>query len=481
MNCKPNKEQLTRRLAEIVGDDAVLADKRELVVYECDAYTLQRNPPTAVVLPRSTQEVAAVVRLCAELDVPIIPRGAGTSLSGAVLAVDGGVMIALTRMNRVLKIDPRNRRALVEAGCVNAWITRDASAHGLFYAPDPSSQTACTIGGNIATNSGGPHTLKNGVTTNHVLGYEMVLPDGTVEWLGVEPDGGEEVAGFDLRGAAIGSEGMFGVVTTVLVRLMKTPPAFKTFLCVFESVDDASQAVSGIIAAGIVPAALEMMDQLITQALEEAYHFGFPLDAGALLIVELDGLAKGVEQQAKQVDEICRRNNAREVRLAADADERAALWKCRKCAFGAIGRLSPNYVTQDGVVPRSKLPVIMRFIRTVSDKYELRIPNVFHAGDGNIHPLILYDEREPAQVKRALQAGHDILDKCIELGGSVTGEHGIGAEKIDFMAKQFSKDDLDAMQQLRRVFDPDKRCNPHKMFPGAKRCAEFAQKKQVAV
>jgi glycolate oxidase len=477
----PNKEQLTRRLAEIVGDDAVLADKRELVVYECDAYTLQRNPPTAVVLPRSTQEVAAVVRLCAELDMPIIPRGAGTSLSGAVLAVDGGVMIALTRMNRVLKIDPRNRRALVEAGCVNAWITRDASAHGLFYAPDPSSQTACTIGGNIATNSGGPHTLKNGVTTNHVLGYEMVLPDGTIEWLGVEPDGGEEVAGFDLRGAAIGSEGMFGVVTTVLVRLMKTPPAFKTFLCVFESVDDASQAVSGIIAAGIVPAALEMMDQLITQALEEAYHFGFPLDAGALLIVELDGLAKGVEQQAKQVDEICRRNNAREVRLAADAAERAALWKCRKRAFGAIGRLSPNYVTQDGVVPRSKLPVIMRFIRTVSDKYELRIPNVFHAGDGNIHPLILYDEREPAQVKRALQAGHDILDKCIELGGSVTGEHGIGAEKIDFMAKQFTKDDLDAMQQLRRVFDPDKRCNPHKMFPGAKRCAEFAQKKQVAV
>ena len=479
MNREPNKEQLTRRLAKIVGKDAVLADERELVVYECDAYTLQRNSPTAVVLPRSTEEVAAVVRLCAEMDVPIIPRGAGTSLSGAVLAVDGGVMIALTRMNRVLNIDPRNRRALVEAGCVNAWITRDASAHGLFYAPDPSSQTACTIGGNIATNSGWPHTLKNGVTTNHVLGYEMILPDGTIEWLGAEPDGGEEVGGYDLRGAAIGSEGMFGVVTTVLVRLMKTPPAFKTFLCVFESVDEASQAVSGIIAAGIVPAALEMMDQLITQALEEAYHFGFPLDAGAVLIVELDGLAKGVEQQAKRVEEVCLQNNASEVRLAKDDAERAALWKCRKRAFGAIGRLSPNYVTQDGVVPRSKLPEIMRFIRSVSDKYELRIPNVFHAGDGNIHPLILYDEREPDQVKRALQAGHDILDKCIELGGSVTGEHGIGAEKIDFMAKQFSKDDLDAMQQLRRVFDPDKRCNPHKMFPGAKRCAEFAQRAQI--
>ena len=480
MTCKADKGQLSRRLVEIVGKDAVLTDERELMVYECDAYTLQRNPPTAVVLPRSTQEVEAVVCLCAEMDVPIIPRGAGTSLSGAVLAVDGGVMIALTRMNRVLNIDPRNRRALVEAGCVNAWISRNASVHGLFYAPDPSSQTACTIGGNIATNSGGPHTLKNGVTTNHVLGYEIVLPDGTIEWLGVEPEGGEEVAGFDLRGAAIGSEGMFGVVTRVLVRLMKTPPAFKTFLCVFESVDHASQAVSGIIAAGIVPAALEMMDQLITQALEEAYHFGFPLDAGAVLIVELDGLPKGVEQQARRVEEICLQNNASEVRLAKDDIERAALWKCRKRAFGAIGRLSPNYVTQDGVVPRSKLPEIMRFISSVSDKYKLRIPNVFHAGDGNIHPLILYDERDPDQVKRALRAGHDILAKCIELDGSVTGEHGIGAEKIDFMTKQFSRDDLAAMQQLRRVFDPDKRSNPHKMFPGAKRCAEFTQKKQVA-
>ena len=479
MNSNADKKNLTRLLTEIVGGDAVLADDRELVVYECDAYTLQKNLPTVVVLPGSAKEVAAVVRLCAELDLPIIPRGAGTSLSGAVLAVDGGVMIALTRMNRVLAVDPRNRRALVEAGCVNAWITRDAEKHGLFYAPDPSSQTACTIGGNIATNSGGPHTLKNGVTTNHILGYEMVLPDGSTEWLGVEPDGGEEVGGYDLRGAGIGSEGMFGVVTRALVRLSKTPPAFKTFLGVFESVDGASQAVSDIIAAGIVPGALEMMDQLITQALEEAYHFGFPLDAGAVLIVELDGLAKGVEEQAKRVDEICRRNNATEVRLARDAAERAALWKCRKRAFGAIGRLSPNYVTQDGVVPRSKLPEIMQFIRSVSDRYCLRIPNVFHAGDGNLHPLILYDEREPDQVKRALQAGNDILGKCIELGGSVTGEHGIGAEKIDFMSRQFAAEDLDAMKQLRRVFDPKNQCNPHKMFPGAKRCAEFVLKKQV--
>ena len=472
-------ENLINELRDIVGTDAVVADEQELLVYECDAYTLQKNLPTAVVLPATTEEVVAVVKLCKRLQLPIIPRGAGTSLSGAVLAVDGGVMIALTRMNRVLNIDARNRRALVEAGCVNAWITRDAESFGLFFAPAPSSQSACTIGGNVATNSGGPHTLKNGVTTNHVQGYEIVLPDGTVEWLGVTPDGGEEVEGLDLRGAAIGSEGMFGVVTQVLVRLMKQPVAFKTFLGVFESVDDASQTVSDIIGAGIVPGALEMMDQLITQAVEEAYHFGFPLDAGAVLIVELDGMKDGVEAQAVQVEAICRENNAREVRVAKDDAERAEIWKCRKRAFGAVGRISPNYVTQDGVVPRSKLPEIMRFINQTSEKYGLRIPNVFHAGDGNIHPLILYDERYPDQVKRALQAGNDILDKCVALGGSVTGEHGIGAEKIDFMAKQFSKDDLDAMQMLRLAFDPNKRSNPHKMFPGSKRCADFAPRKQA--
>ena len=470
---------LINELRNIVGADAVVADEQELLVYECDAYTLQKNLPTAVVLPATTEEVVAVVKLCKRLQLPIIPRGAGTGLSGAVLAVDGGVMIALTRMNRVLNIDARNRRALVEAGCVNAWITRDAESFGLFFAPDPSSQSACTIGGNVATNSGGPHTLKNGVTTNHVLGYEIVLPDGTVEWLGVTPDGGEEVEGLDLRGAAIGSEGMFGVVTQVLVRLMKQPVAFKTFLGVFESVDDASKTVSDIIAAGIVPGALEMMDQLITQAVEEAYHFGFPLDAGAILIVELDGMEDGVEAQAVQVEAICRENNAREVRVAKDDTERAELWKCRKRAFGAVGRISPNYITQDGVVPRSKLPEIMRFIKQTSEKCGLRIPNVFHAGDGNIHPLILYDERYPEQIKRALQAGNDILDKCVALGGSVTGEHGIGAEKIDFMVKQFSKDDLDAMQMLRLAFDPEKRCNPHKMFPGSKRCADFAPRKQA--
>jgi len=473
-------ETIARELRALIGNDAVISTPEELLVYECDAYTLEKFLPNVVVLPRTTAEVVAAVKFCAQHKLPIIPRGAGTSLSGTVLAVGGGVMIGLARMNKVLKVDVRNRRALVEAGCVNAWITNAVKPHGLYYAPDPSSQTACTIGGNVATNAGGPHTLKYGVTTNHILGFEMVLPDGTLVWLGTTPEGGEDVDGYDLRGSVIGCEGMFGVITRVLVRLTRAPQAFKTMLGIFENVDDASQTVSDIIAAGIVPGAMEMMDQLITQAIEAAYKFGFPLDAGAVLIVELDGLAAGMDRQAARVIEICKKNHAREVRTAKDDTERAALWKCRKQAFGAIGRLSPNFLTQDGVVPRSKLPELMRFIRATSEKYGLRIPNVFHAGDGNIHPLVLYDERDPDQVRRAIAAGNDILQQCLDMGGSVTGEHGIGVEKIDFMEKQFTKADLETMKTLRRVFDPESRCNPHKIFPGSKRCTDFVVKKQAA-
>jgi len=472
--------RFVEELRALVGEEGVVSQAEELLVYECDAYTLEKHLPAAVALPRTAAQVAAIVKLCGRHGVPFIPRGAGTSLSGAVLPLGGGIMIALTRMNQILAIDVRNRRALVEAGCVNAWITNAVKQHGLFYAPDPSSQPACTIGGNVAMNSGGPHTLKYGVTTNHVLGFELVLPDGEVVWLGAAPDGGEDVEGIDLRGAVIGCEGMFGVITRVLVRLSRAPQAYKTMLGVFETVSDASQTVSDIIASGIVPGAMEMMDQLITQAVEAAYHFGFPLDAGAVLIIELDGLAVDLDNQARQVIALCRNNRAREVRTARNDQERAELWKCRKRAFGAVGRLSPNFLTQDGVVPRSKLPRIMEFIRTTSEKYGLRIPNVFHAGDGNIHPLILYDERDPDQVRRAVAAGNDILERCVELGGSVTGEHGIGVEKIDFMAKQFTAEDLEAMQTLRRVFDPQGRCNPHKMFPGAKRCSDFAPRKQIA-
>ncbi|HYE32822.1 MAG TPA: FAD-linked oxidase C-terminal domain-containing protein [Methylomirabilota bacterium] len=476
----PLSQELAEELRHIVGKDGALIAPSDVLVYECDAYTLEKHPPTAVVLPTSAAQISQVVKFCRKHRLPIIPRGAGTSLSGAVLPVTGGVMIAMTRMNRVLSVDVENQRALVEAGCVNAWITNAVKAHGLLYAPDPSSQPACTIGGNVATNSGGPHTLKYGVTTNHVLGFEFVNAEGEIDWVGVTPNGGEDVDGYDFRGAIIGSEGMFGIVTRVLVRLIHAPEAFKTMLGVFETVDDASKAVSAIISAGIVPAAIEMMDSLITQAVEAAYQFGFPQDAGAVLIVELDGLAAGLHRQSEQVVSLCMANKAREVRVAKTEEERALLWKSRKRAFGSIGRLSPSYLTQDGVVPRSKLPEIMRFIQETSHKHDLRIPNVFHAGDGNIHPLILFDERDPEQVRRAVAAGEDILARCIELGGSVSGEHGIGVEKVEFMSRQFSPADLDAMKMLRSVFDPDQVMNPHKMFPGSKRCGDFSPRKQIA-
>ncbi len=486
MNLDVNHENSTNPalladLHRILGTHQILSDPLDLLVYECDAYTLEKKVPSVVVLPNSTLEVAEIVRCCKKHQVAFIPRGAGTNLSGAILPIENAVIISLSRMNKVLQVDIENRRALVEAGCVNIWITHAVRSAGLLYAPDPSSQTACTIGGNVATNSGGPHTLKYGVTTNHVLGFEIVLPEGEVIWLGATMEGGEDTGGLDLRGAAIGCEGMFGIVTRVLVNLIPAPQSWRTLLGVFSSVDDASQAVSDIIASGIVPAALEMMDQLITQAVEAAYKFGFPLNAGALLIVELDGLEADLENQAVEVERLCLANHANEVRRARTDKQRADLWKCRKRAFGAIGRLSPNFLTQDGVVPRSKLPEIMRFIQQTSAKYGLRIPNVFHAGDGNIHPLILYNETHAEEVDRAVKAGNEILDRCLELGGSVSGEHGIGVEKAGFMEKQFSKADIEAMKSLRRIFDPEQRCNPRKMFPNGKRCMDFAPRRQISV
>ena len=469
------------QIIEIVGAEAFIEEPERLIVYECDALTLEKFIPHAVVLPANREEVISVVRCCHAHGIPIVPRGAGTSLSGSVLAMEGAIVLCLSRLQSIVHIDPDNQRALVEAGCVNAWITRAAQPHGLYYAPDPSSQYACTIGGNIATNSGGPHTLKHGVTTNHVLGLECILPSGEAIWLGADMDSGDDTPGLDLRGVLIGSEGMFGVVTRALVRLLPEPETRETLLVVFDSVDQASCSVGDIIREGIVPGAIEMMDALITQAVEEAYHFGFPLDAGAILIVELDGHQEQVLSESEQTQSICRANGAREIRRAETAQQRAELWKSRKRAFGAIGRISPNYLTQDGVVPRSRLPDIMHYISEVSKACHLRICNVFHAGDGNIHPLILFDERDPDQVQRAVQAGEDILMRCLELGGSVSGEHGIGVEKIPLMNKQFTPEDLQAMKDLRHVFDPQETCNPHKMFPSARRCADFVARKQASV
>jgi glycolate oxidase len=460
---------LLDRLRQVVGPDALLTSPSDLLVYECDGYTVAKNAPDVVVFPTSTEQVVQIVRLCQEFNVPFLPRGAGTSLAGGCLPVGGGVMIALTRMKRILEVNYRDRYAVVEPGVVNLWLTNHLRPHGFHFAPDPSSQGACTIGGNVATNSGGPHTLKYGVTVNHVLGLELVLPDGRVVQTGGPA---EDNPGYDLTGVTVGSEGTFGVVTKVWARITRNPEAYRTLLGVFETVDDATNTISDIIGAGIVPGALEMLDALILQAVEAAFHFGFPLDAGAVLIMEVDGLEAGLDADAEHITGIARRNAAREVRLAATDAERLLLWKSRKQAFGAIGRLAPSYCTQDGVVPRTKLPHILREIQRIGARHQLRIANVFHAGDGNIHPILLFDERDPDQVQRVLRASHEILEECVRCGGSVTGEHGIGVEKIDLMPRLFTPEDLNMMLRLRSAFNPEGRCSPAKMLPTAGACIE---------
>jgi glycolate oxidase len=472
-------ETLISALARIVGRDGIVTGAEETLVYECDGYTIEKAAPEVVVLPRSTAETAAVLRLLDAHGIPFVPRGAGTGLSGGALPVGAPVMICTSRLNRIRDIDVPNRRIVAESGVVNAWVSAAVAAAGLHYAPDPSSQPACTIGGNIAENSGGPHTLKYGVTTNHVLGVELVLPDGEVVALGGAV---EDAPGYDLTGLVVGSEGTFGIVTAATLRLVPLPEATRTFLATYDSVDDASETVSAIIAAGIIPAALEMMDRLIIEAVEAAYHFGFPADAGAVLIIEIDGIAAALDEEGETILALCRRHGARDVRAARDEAERALLWKSRKRAFGAVGRLAPSYCTQDGVVPRTKVPEILRRIEAAAARHRIRIANVFHAGDGNIHPILLYDERCAGEVERVLAAGTEILEACIELGGSVTGEHGIGVEKMAHMARLFGPDDLAAMQEVRAVFDPLGRSNPNKIFPDGKTCVEVRRpRRQVPV
>ncbi|HEX4610317.1 MAG TPA: FAD-linked oxidase C-terminal domain-containing protein, partial [Urbifossiella sp.] len=416
------------------------------------------------------EQIVGIVKACGELGLPFLARGAGTSLAGGCVPVGGGVMIGLARMKRILEINVRDRYAVVEPGVVNVWLTNALKPFGYHYAPDPSSQGACTLGGNVATNSGGPHTLKYGVTVNHILGVELVLPDGRVVVTGGPCEDGP---GYDLTGTIVGSEGTFGVVSKVWVRITRNPEAYRTLLGVFDSVDQATNTISDIIGAGIVPAALEMLDNMFIGSIEAAYRLGFPLDAGALLIMEADGLEAGLQAEADRMESLARKNGAREVRKANTEAERLALWKARKGAFGTVGRLGyPSYCTQDGVVPRTKLPEIMRHIQAVSKKYGVGIANVFHAGDGNIHPVLLFDERDPVQTQKVLDASHEILDECIRLGGSVTGEHGIGVEKLDFMPKLFAPADLAFMLRLRVAFNPENRCSPGKLFPTAGGCAE---------
>jgi glycolate oxidase len=458
---------LTDELRRALGNDAVLSNHSELVVYECDGFVIEKNCPDVVVFPRTTAEVAEVVRLANRFDVPVVPRGAGTSLAGGCLPVGGGIMLVMTRMKAIEEINLRDRYAIVQPGVVNAWLNQALRGTGFHYAPDPSSQGACTIGGNVATNSGGPHTLKYGVTVNHVLGLESVTADGRIVRLGGPC---EDYPGVDLVGGIVGSEGTLVVVTKAWVRLTRDPQGWRTMLAIYDSIDDATNSISEIIGAGIIPAALEMMDHGILVGVEQAYRLGFPLDAQAVLLIEVDGLEAGLDTQRDQIVELCRQCNAREVRQAKDAKERQLLWKARKQAFGAVGRLAPSYCTQDGVVPRTKLPHMLRRITEIGAKYDIRVVNVFHAGDGNIHPILLFDERDREQIGRVLRASEEILDECLACGGSVTGEHGIGVEKIAFMAKMFNDDDLEVMERYRIAFNPHARLSPAKMLPTAGAC-----------
>lgn len=469
---------LTRRLIEILGEDSVAVTRAERLVYEADGFTMAKRPPTAVVHPRTTQQVQAVVRLANELKIPFVPRGAGTGLSGGALVPPGGIIISLTRMREILDVDIRNRRIRAQAGVVNLKLTNHVQGRNYQYAPDPSSQMACTIGGNVAENAGGPHTLKYGVTVNHLLGLTMVLPDGEI----LEIDGATDgPIGYDLLGIITGSEGTFGVITEMVVRLTRLPEDKWTALAVFETIDDATQCVSDIISEGHLPAALEMMDHTVIQTVEAAFHFGFPLDAEAVLIIELDGIAAGLEALGGEVTAICARNRAREVRVAHDEAERTALWMSRKKAVGTLGRLAPSHCTQDGVIPRNMLPEMLRRIGRIGEEFGLRIANVCHAGDGSLHPIVLYDDRDPQQARRVLECGGEILKVCVEFGGSITGEHGVGVEKLDFMKLVFSDADLAAMSLVRDAFNPDGLCNPDKVIPTRKGCFELMLNKKAAI
>ena len=463
-------DKLIENLRAVVGRDSVLAEPDELLVYECDGLPQHKHRPRAVVFPASTEEVASVLHILAREGVPFSPRGAGTGLSGGALALGSGVVIELARMRRLLKIDVENRLAVVQTGMVNAQLSRAAAPYGLHYVPDPSSQASCTIGGNIAENAGGIHCLKYGMTVDHVLAARVVLAGGEIVDLGSASVG---CAGFDLLGVFVGSEGTFGIATEATLRLVPLPPAVRTLLAVFTDIDDASRAVSAIIAEGLVPAALEMMDGAIIRAVEASvFAAGIPLDAEAALLVELDGLEVGLDEEAARAASICRKHSARDVKTASDEQERRRLWAARKGAFGAMGRISPDTMLQDAVVPRSRLPEVLAATYRIGAKYGLRVANVFHAGDGNLHPFLCFDARHPEEVVRVKEAGRELMETCVRAGGSITGEHGVGLDKSDYLPLIFSADDMDTMLRVRAAFDPTGLCNPGKIIPTPRRCSE---------
>ena len=459
---------LVAELQAALGAEHVVTEPEQLRVYECDGLTGHRAVPELVVLPGSTEDVQVVLRACHRERVPFVARGAGTGLSGGATPVAGGVVVSLARMNRIVEIDLASQRIVVEPGVANLDVTRAVAAEGFFYAPDPSSQQVCTIGGNVAENSGGAHCLKYGFTTHHVTGLTFVLPDGEVVELGgkaLDPDGP------DLLGVIVGSEGTLGIATRVTLRIVRTPQCVRTLLAAFHTMDAAGAAVSGIIAAGVMPSAIEMMDRLTIEAAEHAVAPGYPAGAGAVLLVELDGVVEQVEDDAAELERICSMCNAFEIRLAASDADRALLWKGRKSAFAAMGRIATDYYVQDGVVPRTRLPEVLRRIEELSAHHGLRVGNVFHAGDGNLHPLVLYDA-EAGETEQARELAEAILDACLDAGGSLTGEHGVGMDKVCSMPRMFSERDLGVFERLRRAFDPTGICNPGKVIPTPRLCGE---------
>ncbi|EGL82219.1 FAD linked oxidase domain protein [Caldalkalibacillus thermarum TA2.A1] len=466
------KDPIIPALQAIVGEEDVLYRYEDLVAYECDGYTIHKGIPRAVVFPESTEEVSAVVKYLHQQQIPFIPRGAGTGLSGGAIPQNNEVIISLVRMKKLLEVDFYNRYAVVEPGFVNLKLTNAIADKGYYYAPDPSSQYVCTIGGNVAENAGGAHCLKYGVTTNHILGMEAVLANGEIVELGGVPD----VPGYDLMGLITGSEGTLAIVTKIKVRILKTPQEKKTVMAYFDKVQDASQAVSDIIAAGIVPAALEMMDKVAIEGVEAAnFPVGHPRDIEAVLLLAVDGLAAGIDDQIAEVVEVCQKWNVREVKVAQTVEEAQRWWANRKTAFGAMGAISPDYLVQDGVIPRSRLPEVLARIGEISERSGLRIANVFHAGDGNLHPLILFDSRKPGETDLAVKVGSEVLKVCADVGGSITGEHGVGIEKKEEMRFVFTDEEIEAQLQIRDVFNPQQLLNPDKLFPTPSRCAEVKQ------
>jgi len=475
-----SKDRHIHSLANLVsGPNSILYKKADLAAYDCDGFTIQKYMPKAVVFPQNTEEVAAIVSYCHDNKLPFLARGAGTGLSGGAIPINGEVIISLTRMKRLISVDLENRRAEVEPGFINLKLTQSISDKEYYYAPDPSSQYCCTIGGNVAENAGGAHCLKYGVTTNHILGLEVVLPDGKIIEIGKE--GVPDTPGYDLLGLLTGSEGTLGIVTKITVRILKNPEAKQTVLAYFDRIEDGSQAVSDIISTGIVPAALEMMDKIAIEGVEAAaFPVGHPKDIEAVLLIEVDGIKAGIEEQINQILDVCKNRNVREVRAAKDDQERERWWANRKTGFGAMGAISNDYLVQDGVIPRSKLPDVLNKINEISKEYGLRIANIFHAGDGNLHPLVLFDSRVPGETKRAIEAGSACLKVCADAGGTITGEHGVGIEKREEMRFVFTDEEIMAQTEIREVFNAENLLNAGKLFPTPGRCAEIKEELKKA-